>query len=163
MNYNHNLTETDIDSIDIKSQLEHPIQQPEMKDSGLRFDKINSMIICFYRTGEIDGRSYVKIPLRSNSISNIENNDKYCFLWSKIASLHPCKSNHPNRVSNYRQYFNELNIEEFDFTNGLSCSDLHKLEKLNNLPKNVFELTSYQDQKKWNINYFLWKLLKLNR
>ena len=89
-----------------------------MKDSGWRFDKINSMIIYFYKTSEINGRSYVKIPLRSNAILNIENNDKYCVLWSKLASLHPCNNNHPNRVSNYRQHFNELNIQDFDFTNG---------------------------------------------
>ena len=49
---------------------------------------------------EMNGRSYVKIPLRSNAVLNIENNDKYCFLWSILASLHPCINNHPNRVSN---------------------------------------------------------------
>ena len=45
LNINHNLTETDINNIDVKSPLEHQIQQQEMKDSGWRFDKINSMII----------------------------------------------------------------------------------------------------------------------
>ena len=47
LNINHNLTQTDIDNIDIKSQLEHQIQQQERKDSGRRFDKINSMTIYF--------------------------------------------------------------------------------------------------------------------
>ena len=42
---NHNLTETDIDNIDLKSPLENQIQQQEMKDSGWRFDIINSMTI----------------------------------------------------------------------------------------------------------------------
>ena len=56
-----------------------------MKDSGWRFDKINSMTVYFYKTSEMDGRSYVKIPLRSDAILNIENNDKYCFLWSILA------------------------------------------------------------------------------
>ena len=37
---NHNLTQTDIDNNDIKSPLEHQIQQREMKDRGWRFDKI---------------------------------------------------------------------------------------------------------------------------
>ena len=36
-----------------------------------------SMIVFTYKTGEIDGRSYVKIPLRLNGILNIENEDKY--------------------------------------------------------------------------------------
>ena len=38
------------------------------------------MTTFFYKTGEINGRSYVKIPLRSNAILKIENTDKYCFI-----------------------------------------------------------------------------------
>ena len=34
LNIKHNLTESDLDKIDIKSPLEHQIQQQEMKDSG---------------------------------------------------------------------------------------------------------------------------------
>ena len=33
----------------------------------------------------MNGRSYVKTPLRSNAILNVENDDKYCFLWSILA------------------------------------------------------------------------------
>ena len=148
-NINHNLTETDFNKIDVVSPLEYQIQQQEMKDSGWRFDKNNSMIIYFYKTTEMNGSNYVKIPLRSNAILNIENNDKYCFLWSILAYLHPCNNNHPNRVSNYRQYFNELNIQGFDFTNGFKCCDSHKFNELNNLSVNIFELSFYQDQNQW--------------
>ena len=80
LNINHNLTETDIDKIDVKSPLEHQIQQQDMKNSRWRFDKINSMIVYFYKTGEMNGSYYVNFHLRSNAILNIENNDKYCFL-----------------------------------------------------------------------------------
>ena len=38
------------------------------------------MKIRFYKTDELDGSSYVKIPLRSNALINIKNNDKYCFV-----------------------------------------------------------------------------------
>ena len=149
MNFNHNLTETNIDNIDIRSPLEHQKQQHEMKDSGWRSDKINSMTVYFNKTSELNGSNYVKIPLRSNAILNIENIDKYCFLWSILAYLHPCNNNHPNRVSNFKQYFNELNIQDFDFTNGFKCSDVHKSNELNNLSVNIFELHFYQDQNKW--------------
>ena len=47
---NNNLTETGIDNIDVKSQLEHQIQKT--KESGWIFDKTNSMKIRFYKTGE---------------------------------------------------------------------------------------------------------------
>ena len=81
LNINHNLTESDINSIGVRSQLEHQIQIQETKESGWIFDKIYSMKISFYKTGELNGTSYVKMLLRSNAILNIENNDKYYFIW----------------------------------------------------------------------------------
>ena len=69
------------------------------------------MTVYFDKTDELNGSNYVKIPLRSNAILNIGNNDKYCFIWSILASLHPCNNNHPNRVSNYKQNFDELNVQ----------------------------------------------------
>ena len=146
LNINQNLTQTDINNIDVVSQLEYQIQQQEMKDSGWRFEKINSMTIYFYKTNEMNGSNYIKIPLRSSAILNVENNDKFCFLWSILAYLHPCSNNHPNRVSNYRQYFSELNIQGFDFANGFKCSDVHKFNEINNLSVNIFDLNFYQDQ-----------------
>ena len=55
----------------------------------------------------------------------------------------------PHRVSNYKKYFNQLNIEGFDFTNGFKTADVKKFEKLNNLSINIFELSFYQDNKIW--------------
>ena len=152
LSINHNLTESDIDNIDVRSQLEHQIQKQEMKESSWIFDKINSRKISFYKTVEVNGISYVKIPLRLNAILNVQNNDKYCFIWSILASLHPCKNDHPNRVSNYLQYFNKLNFQSFDFTNGFKCSDVHRFIELKNLSVNIYELNFYQDGDKWKQN-----------
>ena len=85
----------------------------------------------FYKTGELNGSSYVKIPLRSNALMIIKNNDNYCFFWSILAGLYPCDNDHPNRVSKYRPYFNDINIDGFDFTNRFKCSDVQIFEKLN--------------------------------
>ena len=144
LNINHNLTESDLDKIDVKSPLEHQLQQQEMKDCGWRFDKIISLTVYFYKIGEMNGLNYVKIPLRSNAILKIENNDEHCFLWSILAYLHPCNINHPSRISNFNQYFMELNIQGFDFTNGFKCSDVHKFNEINNLSVNIFKLNIYQ-------------------
>ena len=149
MKINNNLTESDIDNIDVRSQLEHQIQIRETKDSGWIFDKINSMKISFYKTTELNGTSYVKIPLRTSAILNVQNNDEYCFVWSIIASLYPCENHHPNRVNIYVQYFNELNFQHFDFTNGFRCSDVHRFNELNNLSVNIYELSFYQYGGKW--------------
>ena len=149
---NNNLTESDIDNTDVRSQLEHQIQIQETKDSGWMFDKINSMKISFYKTTELDGTSFVKIPLRSNAILNVQSNDKYCFIWSILASLHPCENDHPNRVNNYVQYFNELNFQNFDFTNGFICSDVHRFNEINSLSVNIYEINFYQDGDIWKHN-----------
>ena len=151
LNINHNLTQTNIDNTNVISSTEHQIQQQEKKDSEWRFDKINSMTIYFYQTGKMNGSNYVKLLLRSNAILNIENNDKYCLLWSILASLHPCNNNHSNKVSNYRQNFNELIIllEYIDFARGFKCSDVHKFNELNNLSVKTFELNFHQDQNQW--------------
>ena len=86
---------------------------------------------------------------KSNAILNVQNNDKYCFIWSILASIYPCENTHPSRVNNYIKYFNELNFQNFDFTNGFKCSDVHKFNELNNLSVSIYELNFYQDGEKW--------------
>ena len=86
--------------------------------------------------------------MRSKALINNKNDDKYCFIWSTLASLLPCNTN-PNRVPIYRQNFNQLNIQVFDFTKGFKCSDVYKVEKLNKLSFNLNELNFYQDDNKW--------------
>ena len=118
MNINNNLPENDTDKIDVKSQLDDKIQIQETKESGWIFDKIISMKISFYNTGESNGSSYVKIPLRSIALIFIKNNDKHCFIWSILPSHHPCDNDHPNGVSNYKQNFDGIDFEFFNFSNG---------------------------------------------
>ena len=145
----NNLTQSEIDNTIIQWEVEARKQNLEMKESGWHFQRVNSITISFYNTGNMDGSSYVKIPLRSSAILNIKNNNKYCFLWSILAKLHPCEYSHFDRVSNYRDYFSELNIEGFDFSIGFKCSDMCRFEKLNNLSINIYELGF--DQNKYNL------------
>ena len=63
------------------------------------------MKIRFYETGETNGSSNVTIPVRSFALTNIKNDDKYCFIWLMLAKLHSCENDHPDRVSNYRKCF----------------------------------------------------------
>ena len=148
LNMVNNLTQSEIDNVNVQWEVEAGKQNLEMRNSGWNFQRVISMTISFYNTGNMDGSSYVKIPLRSSALVNIKNDDKYCFLWSILAKLHPCENDHPNRVSNYEPYFNELNIERFDFTNGFRCSDMYRFEKLNNLSINIYELGFDQNKYK---------------
>ena len=40
-------------------------------------------------------------------------------------------------------------MSEFDFSHGFKCSDVHKIDKLNNLSTNRFEVNFYPDQNVW--------------
>ena len=57
----HNLTQSEIDSINIQSALEFWIQSVEMKESGWNFQRINTMGISFYKSGKLKSSKYVKI------------------------------------------------------------------------------------------------------
>ena len=115
------------------------------------FGEIDSMKITFQKAGESNGSNFVNVPVRSSLIMDIKIDNNFCFLWSKISNLHPCEKIHPNRLTNYKQNFNELNNESFDFTNGFNCSDLHIFEKINRLSINIFELKVCQDQTQWKL------------
>ena len=72
MNIKNNLTEYDIDIIDIKAQLEHQIQNQQTRESGWIFDKYNSMKIRFYKSVELNGSSYVKVLWRWNALKKLK-------------------------------------------------------------------------------------------
>ena len=73
---NHVLTSNDLDNLTINSQVESQIENKQMKESGWVFDKLVSMTIYFNKTNELNGSSYVKIPLKSQALLNIQNKDK---------------------------------------------------------------------------------------
>ena len=134
--------------INIQWTLVNRIQSVEMKESGWNFQRINTMGKSFDHDGDQNGSSYVKITLRCSAKLNFKNDDNFCFLWSISAKLHPRELNF-NGVSNCRQYFGELNIVGFDFSNTIKCSDMHRFEKINTFYRNMFELNFYQDRNKW--------------
>ena len=95
----------------MRFQLEQQYQSHETKVSGWSFDKVNLLTIQFHKATEMNGSIYVKFPMRNSTILKSQSDDKYCFLWSILASLFICQNSFPNRMSNYRQYFDELNFQ----------------------------------------------------
>ena len=141
----HILTRLQLNDIDIMTELDNGIENRDMEGSGWNFQGINHLKIYFHKTNPINGQTYIKFPIRSNAILNIQNNDTYCFLWSILASIHPV-SKDPQRVSKYIPYQNELNIGDIDFSIGMKITDIDKFENLNNqLSINVFEYSSDDD------------------
>ena len=141
------LTRLQLDDIDIMTELDNAIETRDMEGSGWNLQGINHLKIYFHKTNPINGRTYVKFPIRTNAVLNIQNNDTYCFLWSILASIHPVNDkDHPYRVSKYMPDKNELNISDIDFTNGMKITDIAKFENLNDtLSKNVFEYSKEDD------------------
>ena len=107
------------------------------------------MTMRFYKPNELNGSSYVKIPIRSSAIFISEDDDKYCFLRSSLAHLRPSENISPNGVSNYRQHFIEINFDGFDFLNGFKCGDVFRLEKLKMFSITIFEQKFHQDGNEW--------------
>ena len=58
----------------------------------------------------------------------LKNFNSKCFVWSVLAALHP-GAHDPNRLSNYVDYENSLNISGLSFT--LAVKDVPKFEKQN--------------------------------
>ena len=40
----------------------------------------------------------LSLILRSSALITFKNDDKYCFIWSKLASLHPCDNDHSSSI-----------------------------------------------------------------
>ena len=140
-----NLTGIQLNDLDISTSLDNEIYRREMEGSGWNLQGINHLKIYFHRTNVMNGMTYVKFPIRTNSILNIQNMDTYCFLCSILANIHPVNKD-PQRVSKYIDYKNELNINHIDFTNGIRITDIDKFENLNNqLAINVFEYSTEED------------------
>ena len=86
--------------------------------------------------------------MRPSAILNIENDDKGYFFWSILADVHPCECSHPRRFSDYRDIFDQLNIDWFHIINGFESIDVYTFEKLKNLSINIIESSFCQDQNK---------------
>ena len=160
LNNSQKLTELDIDIFNVRFQLGLQIQNQGSKDSGWRFDKNVSLLKHFYETTELNGSSYVKVPLRSPCILKTEIDDNYCYLPSLIASLYPCESSHPNRAAISGQNLNGINVDGFDLTIGFKYTDDHNFEKLGNLSTNTFELNFFQGESEWKLKLIPIEILR---
>ena len=82
-----------------------------------------------------------KIPLRCSALLNVQNDDKDCFPWPILAHFHPIadsKNGYSTKVSTFRQCFDEVNFQGFDFSNGFRCIVVHNFAKLNKKSKKNF-------------------------
>ena len=104
-----------------------------------------------FRHHDIRTSSYFILPksfCSSTSIVNIQNDDIYCFLWSIVALKYKV-DNHREKVSHYKQNFHKLNQGDIQFP--MKIKDIPTFERLNNLNKIIFELST--NDKTFSPNY----------
>jgi hypothetical protein len=70
------------------------------------------------------------MPTRHNGVVNIQNDDDHCFEWCVLAGLHPISS-HPERISHYKKYRNELDFKGINFPVSSSEMTIRKFERQN--------------------------------
>ena len=101
-------------------------------------------VLCLYvniaKYQPLTGSSYMELPKylqTKKAIVNVRNNDNKCLEWALLSALHPVEhGSHPDRVSKYKPYENELNFAGVGFP--ITLKDIPNVEKQNNLAINVF-------------------------
>ena len=141
-----------LDQEDVESdilQLEDRMTEENFEGSGLILKQITFVQIKIHPYRSRLGGTYVKLPISNHEILNIDNTGyDLCFIWSVLAYFHHADDpDHPNRVSNYRPYINELNLN--GMTGETSIEDVERFNEQNpSIPVNVFDLKPSANKKK---------------
>ena len=106
--------------------------------SGWYLNKLIHSEVHTAQGAPLSASSYIELPKRVKNtmgVINIQNKDNKCFIWSVLAHLHP-KPIHAERVTHYKPFEDELDIEGIDFSTPIN--QIPNFEKKNDLNINVF-------------------------
>lgn len=124
----------------LTSLIEEKVAEDSLGQSGLIYEGLDSITLVVSKTSRTRGSSFIELP---KSISNrkatinVKNEDQECFKWAILSLMHRVDGKkHPNRVSNYKPFKDELKFEGIDFP--VRIKDIPKFEKQNGLAINVF-------------------------
>ena len=98
----------DFDVSTSKNRILNLLENYNNEGSGWVFKKVSHLILYILPYTPLEGSSFIPTPTyikKKKCILNIHNDDKYCFLYSIIASRHPQNSD-PHNASLYKQYVN---------------------------------------------------------
>ena len=108
----------------------------------------HTLTVYVNRFSPLRASSYVPLPpniQHKRAVLNIQNSDNKCFLWCILAALHPVHwSNHPEQVSNYKQYETDFQSVMSDIEYPVTLSDITKFENRagKRIAINVYSFTS---------------------
>lgn len=124
------------------------IDEIPMRGSGFALSDIVELLVQANEFQPVTGSTYIELPdfiKRKHAVINVKNIDDQCFKYAVLSGLHPVKVN-PQRVSNYVNYFDELNFHGIQFP--IQIKDVGKFETNNpNISINIY----MYDEKKGKI------------
>ena len=110
------------------------------RGSGWIFSRVIELTLKTDDLGMIKGSNYIELPKKLSSkkaIINVQNEDNECFKYAVLSAIHYDDiDNHPERVSKYKDYQDELNFSGIKFP--VSLKDIDKFGKQNPQSINVF-------------------------
>ena len=124
----------DLDADAVVAEINRKIEDFNRRGSNWQVDRLLNFTLGIVPYRPLQGSSFLETPPEitgKQAVLNIENyNDELCFVWSILAALHPVNfKNNANRVSKYKPYFNELNLEGLTFP--LPVSQIPRFEAQN--------------------------------
>ncbi|XP_071055501.1 uncharacterized protein [Onthophagus taurus] len=136
---------------EVYDEMTHDIltQSEEFQErgSGWAFYSISHLLLNINKFQPIPGSSYIRLPqeiANKKACINIKNyEDDACLAWCLTAALHPANL-HQDRTSSYPHYSQALHLQGITFP--IILKDIIKIEKLNNLSINVYELVQNLDK-----------------
>ena len=103
----------------------------EKKGSGWYFKELKRLEIHIVEYKPRRGGTYIPLPnfiMGRKAITNMENKDDKCFLWSILRYLHP-QEKHSTRINDLIKYENDLNFKGINFP--VKVKDIQKFENNN--------------------------------
>ena len=88
----------------------------QRNSSGWYFKEVLRLEIHTVDYKPMKGSSYITLPdfiLKKKAITNLQNKDEKCLLWSVLRYLHPINLNN-TRLTDLKQYENEPNFKGID-------------------------------------------------
>jgi len=122
------------------------------RGSGYVLACIDELSASFVKFRPLGAGSIVSTPQwieNKRAVVNIRNQGDKCFVWFILAHLYPAKTR-PDRVSNYTQYQNTLNVTDLTFS--LPVKQIAKFESMNPSIA-VHSLACDRDSRSFSIQY----------
>ena len=122
----------------------HQIDTYENNGSGWVIYHLIYLDLHIVQFDPLRASSYLPVPkkfVNKKGYVNIQNDDQKCFLWCVLAHLHPVQHKHADRVSKYRQYENEVNMQDIEYP--VKLRDIDQFENQNpDISVSVFGLSN---------------------